>query len=195
MRFQVSSFKILISYPALAVITLIVLSNVYTNYLLCLTAVLIHETGHLIPMFLFALKPEAFEIRAFNIKIIAKARYNTNFFRDFIITASGALFNLFAFLFFFRINIDLAYVNLFIALFNLLPASSLDGGQLIFLALSRAFSRKTTARIIDIITIITALPIFFFGILILFYSKYNFSLLIIGIYLVLSLFFREEKYL
>jgi stage IV sporulation protein FB len=71
----------------------------------------------------------------------------------------------------------------------------LDGGQLIYILLVKRFTPEISAKILEVITIITALPIFFIGIMVMLNSKYNFSLLFIGIYLILSLFIRDEKYL
>ncbi len=146
-------------------------------------------------MYLFGYNPLGVSIKAFNISILENKRYNSELSKDIIITLAGPLFNIIAFiilLFFYR---EFALVNLFVGVFNLLPAASLDGGQLIYLLLIKRFTHEITAKILDVITIITALPIFFIGIMVLLNSKYNFSLLFIGIYLILSLFIRDEKYL
>lgn len=195
MRLKINNFGIYFSYPAVALITLIVLSNRYTDYLFCVFAVIIHELGHLIMMFALGLKPGSINVKLFNIEINKKSRYDIPFFKDFLITVFGPLFNLIFYFILYNFNRGFAYVNLFIGLFNLLPAAPLDGGQLVFLLLSRFFSRDLSARIIDIITIIICIPVFIFGFLVLFYSKYNFSLLILGVYLILTLFYRDEKYL
>ncbi len=194
MRLKINSFYIYFSFPALAVVSLIVISNFYTDYLLCLCAVIIHELGHLSAMFILGLKPESISIELFNIKINDNLRYKNSLLIDLIVTVAGPLLNLLFFLIFLNISGKFSGVNLFIGLFNLLPAASLDGGQILFLILSNYLRRELSAKIVDIITIIIALPVFFFGILVLLYSKYNFSLLVIGIYLILSLFYREEKY-
>lgn len=195
MRLKVNNFSINLSFPVLALCALVVISNQYTNYILCITAVVIHESGHLFIMFLFNRKPKALEVKLFNITIVQDSRYKTAFYKDVLITAAGPLFNILIYLLFFGFYPEFATVNLFIGLFNLLPAASLDGGQIIYLFLTKFFTAEKSAKIADIITIITAFPVFVSGILLLFNSKYNFSLLFIGIYLFLSLFFKNEKYL
>ena len=45
------------------------------------------------------------------------------------------------------------------------------------------------------VSIIKFLPVFIIGLLVLFQSKNNFSLLFISLYLILSLFLRDKKYL
>lgn len=146
-------------------------------------------------MCIFKYQPIGIEIKSFNIKIIEKLRFKKELYKDIIIILAGPFFNIIAYLVFLLFNLKLSYINLYIGLFNLLPAASLDGGQLLYLFLQKRFTAGLSAKIADIITIITAFPICCFGIIILFKSKYNFSLLFIGIYLFLSLFLREEKYL
>lgn len=195
MRFKINRFSVYLSFPAIALISIIVISNSYTNYLLCFLAIIIHELGHLVFMYLFGYNPIGVNVKAFNISIIENKRYNSEFSKDIIITLAGSLFNILVsliLLFFYR---EFALVNLFVGLFNLLPAASLDGGQLIYLLLVKRFTPEISAKILEVITIITALPIFLIGIMVMLNSKYNFSLLFIGIYLILSLFIRDEKYL
>ncbi|MCH5303679.1 MAG: site-2 protease family protein [Ruminococcus sp.] len=195
MRLKINNFVISISFPALAVFSFFVINTNLSRFFLCLVSIVIHETGHLSAMMFLGLNPKGIEIKAFDIKIIENSRYNTSFSKDILITLSGPLFNIFAFLAFISFSKDFAYINLFIGIFNLLPATSLDGGQIVYLVLSKHLSTDKSAKITDIITIITALPLFFFGLLILLNSKYNFSMLFLGIYLFLTLFIRDEKYL
>ncbi len=195
MRLKINSFYIYISFPSIALISIMILSNFMTSYFLCLIAIIIHETGHLLFMVLLKCYPAGIEIKSFNIKIIKKFRYKEKYYKDILITLAGPVFNILSFSVFLNFNSKLSYINLFVGLFNLLPAASLDGGQLIYLFLRKRFSAEISTKITDIITIITAFPVCLSGIMILFSSKYNFSLLFIGLYLFLSVFIREEKYL
>lgn len=195
MQLRINNFYIYISFPAVAFVAAIVISNFYTNYLLCLGAVIIHESGHLIFMYLLGIIPSGIEIRPFNITIIEKQRYKSPLYIDIIITSAGPLFNFLLYICCFNNFLSFAYVNLLLGLFNLLPAAALDGGQILYLLLTKIFSREKSAKIIDITTILVSLPIFFIGLFVLLNSKYNFSLLFIGLYLILTLFIRDKKYL
>lgn len=195
MRLRISNFYIYLTFPSVALISFMIISNFWTSYFLCLTAILIHEVGHLSLMIIFKYYPLGIEIKCFNIKIIEQFRYKSDFYKDFLITLAGPFFNIIFFFLLFNSNKRLAFINLYIGLFNLLPAASLDGGQLLFLFLQKRFTAEISARITDVITLITAFPVCVIGIMILFSSEYNFSLLFIGFYLVLSVFIREEKYL
>ncbi|MGN0489114.1 MAG: site-2 protease family protein [Ruminococcus sp.] len=195
MTLKIKSISIIISFPAIALVTLIIVTNFLTNYLLCFIAIIIHESAHLIAMYICGSKPRAFEISLFDIKIIENNRLTLSFYKDIIITLSGPVINILMYFLFLYIDIPFAYVNLFLGLFNLLPCASLDGGQVIYLILSKRISERLTERIIDILTLITLFPIFVVGIIVLFNSNYNFSLLFLCLYLLLSLFIKKSKYL
>ena len=188
-------FFIDFSYPSLALIALIVISNINTGYLLCFISVLIHESGHLLAMKLCGFSSSGIKISLFNIEIIEKNRHCTDFRSDILITASGPLINLATYFISLPLNTAFAYVNLLIGLFNLLPAASLDGGQLLYLFLSKRLSNEKSAKIVDVVTLISIFPLFLVGILVLLNSRYNFSLLFISMYLILSIFIRKDKYL
>ncbi|MBR1731857.1 MAG: hypothetical protein IJ725_05440, partial [Ruminococcus sp.] len=130
-----------------------------------------------------------------DIKICDNSRHRLDYKGDLFITAAGPAVNILLFLIFYYINSQLALVNLFIGAFNLLPAASLDGGQLLYLFLTRRLTGRISAFIIYIITIIVSIPLFIIGILVLFQSRYNFSLLLISLFLILSLFIKDDKYL
>ncbi len=78
---------------------------------------------------------------------------------------------------FYNINKDFAITNLAVGRFQILPISSLDGSNALeFLGVS-----KNTRFIISIIT---AFFFAFIGFMVLIYSKYNFSILAISVYLI-----------
>ena len=176
-------------------LTFVVISNFSTGYLLSFCAVLLHELGHLSAMFICKNLPDGLAISAFDIKIIKYNRYRQSFCKDIFITSAGVLINFILFVIFYKFLINFAFVNLFVGIFNLLPASNLDGGQLLLLLLSKQFAWDTSQKIVDIITFALSFPLFLLGSLVLFNSKYNFSLLIISVYLILSIFFKKDKVL
>ena len=193
MNFSIKDFRVTLNFSAIFFIAFIVIGSFNTKYLLCFFAIIIHEVGHIIAMFLCNIKPFGIEITAFDIKIINNNRVNLSVLKDIFITIAGPLINFIFFVLFIFTYKDFAFVNICIGLFNLLPSSSLDGGQLLFLLLSRNKSVKNSILVIDIITIILSLPMFITGILIFINSKYNFSLIYISIYLILSVFLKKDK--
>lgn len=193
MEIKLKGFLIRVTYPAVALLTFAAVSNLAAGYISCFLAFIIHEAGHLLAMKLCSCKPRGVIISSFDVKILESGRFRVPLFKDIVITLAGPLFNLTAFACTFSANRVFAGVNLCIGLFNLLPALSLDGGQVLYLILSKFFTADTCVRVINTATVIISAPLFFFGIMVLLNSPYNFSLLFIGIYLILSLFLKRDK--
>lgn len=193
MRLRIKGFALTISFPAICLFTVLIILN--CDYIYCLFGITLHEAGHIAAILILKHNIKGVSISLFDIKILEKSRYKLNLKIDLIVTAAGPFINLLLFSAFYYFNTTFAWINLFIGLFNLLPAMSLDGGQLLYLILSYKLSSKASTLIIDIITTVLSIPLFFFGIVILLNSQYNFSLLFISIYLVLSLFIKEDRYL
>lgn len=195
MTIKINNLKIIITFPFIALFTIIVISNRLHNYVFCLLSILVHESGHLMGMCIFKSLPKVVSISAFDIKLIETNRSYLTVNKDILITILGPFTNIITFLLFYFINTTYSYINLFVGLFNLLPSKSLDGGQLLYLILSKFINESKVKLIIDILTILFSAPLFLVGIFILLKSKYNFSLLFICIYLILSIFYKDDKYL
>lgn len=195
MKFHIKSFALYISYPCLALVSLLICGNLFTDYLLCFFAVVLHELCHVLMMKLRGVKICGISISAFDIRIIERGRYSLGFSSDLLVTLSGPFVNILLFLVFCDFSFEFAVINLFLGLYNLLPAAGLDGGQMLFLILSKRFSPAKSAFITDIVTVVISVPMFIVGLAILFYSKYNFSMLFISLYLILTVFLKEDKYL
>lgn len=139
-------------------------------------------------MFLSNCKPYKVTVTLFDVAI--ERRTDVTYLQDVLITISGPLYNfIFALLFTFVYK-PLAVSNLLIGLFNLLPVATFDGGQLIKLMLTRRLCDKTTDIILNILSFIFFVPMFCLGLLFLFKSKYNYSLLLISLYLISVLFVK-----
>ena len=193
MRLKIKGFELSVSYPALCVFSCLIILNF--EYMYCILAVTFHETAHLTVLALTESKVSGLEITLFDFKILAKSRHRLNYKSDITVSAAGPAANILLFLIFLNISSGFALINLFIGVFNLLPASGTDGGQIIYLLLTERFSAKTASVILDVLTLIVSIPMFAVGILVLFKSKYNFSLLLISLFLLTTLFVKEDKYL
>ncbi len=190
MRLTAGNTKISFQYLYVAILAFILILDKSGGIFCCFLASFFHETGHLIALFFLKQRVEEVKFSVFDIQI--KSSHYLDFKRELIIVLSGVLLNFLLFIFFYRIIPLFALANLFIGIFNILPVSTLDGGQAINLVLTRFFSKEKSAIIINILTVIVSIPIFTIGIIILLNTKYNFSFLALGLYLILTVFMNKE---
>ena len=186
MRFRLFSVDFYFPFLVVALMSTVMILDTTFKVCACLVSAIIHETGHLIAMCLFSIKPKSITLKAFD--IVIDADISNSFWSDLTVTLSGPLFNLLFSLAFFPVSKLLSLANICIGIFNLLPIQTFDGGHALTLLLCSRFSAHTSEKIIKVITFLFLVPFFFVGIMVLFYSKYNNSLLLISLYLVAILF-------
>ena len=168
---------------------------------MCCFAVLIHESGHLIMMLIFGCKPRKISISLFEIAINDDSRQEKSNLQNFLIIFFGPFANFICFILIFLLYLcsgtdflKFAYVNLSLCILNLLPVISFDGGKMLYLLLSIRFCSRTAEKAVNILTFIALFPIAVLGFVILFNSDYNFSLLFVCGYIILSLIFKNNRY-
>ncbi len=179
-----SSFKtsISIKFSFLATVALLTLSETSASVFMSLMSCFLHETGHLLAMFLFGVDVKKIVLYGAGIKIIRGYSLKEKK-KEFIILISGCLMNITMFLLFFFLKGDsfrtFAVINLVTAIFNILPIKSLDGGAIILLLTEEKPQLFTFVNILT--TIITPL---FVVVFILLFSRFriNPSLVISGVY-------------
>ncbi len=195
-------FKIDIKIFLMAIIFLIV--NQIDMYILFMLFAIIHECFHLLTGIILGYKVKSIRIMALGISIAFKEReeeYNTkikksnfNNLKKIIILIMGPVSNiLIAFLFLFLDMAEVVYINVLIAIFNLLPIYPLDGGQILNRVLRIVYGNfeayKITNSINNIImSIITALASI--GIL---YTK-NLAIIFIIIFMWYLIIKENRKY-
>ena len=202
MKLRIADVQIEISYTLICIASVCVIFNILEGLLWCTLAVIIHESGHLLAMLKCGYAPEKIKISAFEIKIFDSKRQSRSEKQNFFIIFSGPAVNFICFIPFYLLYLlgngnflPFALANLSVGLFNSLPVLSLDGGQIIFILLKRRLNPARAEKIVDIITLITIFPLAVLGFAVLFKSKYNFSLLFICAYLIISLVTRSDRYI
>lgn len=191
-----------ISFPFLTILTLLLLIDNNGTIVYGVLAALIHELGHISAMMIKKCRPQKISFRAFDINIIDKTRVKRNYNDDLFILISGPMFNLIFCLLLYIIHkfcgcdwlIRPIYENIFIAVFNILPIESLDGGQIFFNLLCRRLSVKTAANFTVLISFMVLLPVAVFGFYILIVSRYNFLLLLLSCYLMGILLLKHKEF-
>lgn len=197
--FKDCDFKI--GIPFLSFITLILLLDRSGMIFWCLMAIFIHESGHIICMAVQKRKLRKIHFCLFDVKIESSADILRSYKNDMILMFSGPLANILVFLLLELVNITLknnciklfSAENILIAIFNLLPINSLDGGQILSLFLKMYVNEVYVEKILNLTSIIFLVPIIILGMNVLLRSKYNFSLLLVSLYLLTRLFFYNDK--
>ena len=180
-----------VSFPFLAIFTLLLFTDNNGTILYGIVAAAIHEFGHIVAMIIKKCTPKKISLRAFDINIVDNERVRRSYNDDIFILMAGPLANIFFCLVFYIIYkftgcvwlIKLIYEDAFIGVFNILPIESLDGGQILFNLLCRKLSFKTAINFTFLISFMVLLPVAVLGFYMLIVSKYNFSLLLLSCYL------------
>ncbi len=161
---------------------------------------IIHELGHIIAMIMQKNYIKEIRFGFFSVDIIDSNRVLLNYNKSIFVLLSGSMIN-FALAFLLKlvylytgnyvVNI-IFYQNIYIGVLNLLPVSILDGGQIAFILLSKKCGFDKALKIMQTLSIIVLFPVLLIGFLILLQSKYNYSLLILGCYLMACLLFKDD---
>lgn len=201
MKFKIGKTDVSISFLMICLASLCIIMGVFQNFLLCAFAILIHETGHIITMHLFGYSPSKIVISLYEIQIADNSRQKRTNKQNFLIIFFGPFTNFVCFiicyllyLFCNAIFLPFAVANLSICVFNLLPVMSLDGGQMLYILLLKKHSETFAEKAVNVITFIFLFPLAAVGFLLLFNSEYNFSLLFVCIYILLSLVCKNNRY-
>ena len=179
-----------------------VMDKSYTAIFGILSAAL-HEIGHILAI---CLKKGNIKEIAFGIVNIDIASDSYSFSDlenkdELFILLSGPLINLilasilkiiYFYSGYYMVNL-IAYQNFFLGIVNLLPISSLDGGRILYILLCRKLDFILSEKILNIISILFLIPVCILGFLVLIKSKYNFSLLILGCYLLSYVLLRNDN--
>ncbi len=118
---------------------------------------LCHELGHLAALALVGGRVERLRLSALGAELQADTRY-LPYGREILCSLAGPGVNLLLALFFSRWmgNYIFGGANLLLALFNLLPVPSLDGGRILLLAVSWAFGPWVADGVCRVVGLLTA---------------------------------------
>lgn len=188
MKFRFLKTDISIGYEVAAAISAVLILDSDYRVICCVFAAVLHELGHLLMMRCFHIRVHRVKIGIFDVLI--KADSPSRFCQELCVTLGGPAMNLLCAAIFMPFHQNLFYADLALGLFNLLPVMTLDGGRLLYLMLSRRFLPKTCSVILRLTTFVMLLPFFTAGLLMLFRSGYNYSLLAISLYLLAVFLFK-----
>lgn len=180
-----------VGFPFAAAVTLMFLYDTSGTAVVSVCAAFLHELGHLLCLFWFGETPQSLKLGLSGMEIVRAKGQRLSFPREIAAALAGPLVNLFLFFVLAAWSgwgsnarlLEAASVNLLLALFNLLPVSALDGGRALYFFMCRFCTMQAAQRMVTICSVLCLLPCAFLGFYLLLRSGYNFSLLLVTIYL------------
>ncbi len=160
---------------------------------LLLIAALLHEIGHLLMLKSCGISLEGLSFRALGIEIVTGDMRYIPYRKEMLIAMAGPAANLLAFLLTilfvnFVGNIDgalfFAVVNIALAGINLMPVEGLDGGRMLSAVLLPTLGVEKGEAVLSAVSTISSLIVAALGIWLLWVTGYNFSLAMVGAYLI-----------
>ena len=204
MTIKIFSLRIDISFLFLVLLSFLLYFN-KKIFISSIFSTSIHEFGHIFASFCCGQNIQKIKINAFNFEIIKLTEQYSKNFNNILISAFGPIFNLItAILFYiFYLNLTnrsdlleiLVISNFLLFLLNMLPIKNLDGGEILYYFLIKKLDTETAIGIVETVSIVFLVPITIIGLVILLRDKYNFSLLVLCIYLFFILIFKKNVHL
>ena len=190
MKLRIANLDLYIGYEAIAAMTAVLLLDRDNRVIFCFLAAILHELGHLLMMLLCGVRVRAIRLRLFDVLIQSDEAPTVK--ADVLITLGGVVANFLFALLLYPVGMKYALPHFALGVFNLLPVMSLDGGHLLAIILDKRFSPRTVAITLKVTTFVFLLPLMTAGLYVLLNSGYNYSLLIISIYLIILLFLNNR---
>lgn len=200
MEIKINGVRVRITFLFTALIAFVLSVKAPANVLMTVLSSFLHEIGHLSVMIALGNYPEAviFELTGINIKRMQSVKISM---KNEIFTALGGpaanciVFLICTFIFCFHkseIILTVSAVNLILMIFNLLPVKGLDGGMILYFFLFSRFNGIVAEKTLRITSAVFLVLIYLWGFYILFAGGYNFTLLLIAVFLTFSAVSKAE---
>ncbi len=201
MIIKINGIKVEITFLFVAFISFIISLDTPSNVFITISSSILHEAGHLFTMISLGNKPEKVKFELAGINIIRNQETSISTKNEILISLGGPLINALmtavcciVLAFYNNENVlTFACINLILMTFNLLPVKKLDGGRILYFLLSTKLDFMLCSKILKITSLCFILIIFVWGIYIFVASSYNFSLIIIAVFLFIS-YFNDNEY-
>ncbi|MDR3344867.1 MAG: site-2 protease family protein [Oscillospiraceae bacterium] len=199
MKLRLKRCEVELHFLFAAAITLMLILDTGGTAALGVASCLAHECGHLLCLLLFGEQPRRITVGAFGMRIERTGAVRLSLKQECAAALAGPAVNLLlagVLALFCRPEIPAfqkaALVNLGLALFNLLPIEALDGGHALYYTLSATrLGEDRVRQICSRSSIIVLIPLICLGAALLVHSGYNFTLLIVSVYLFMLFWVKE----
>lgn len=201
MHLETGKTTVSVTFPFAATVVLMLLWCEEEIVIISLFSSLFHESGHLFFMLLFSCVPRLIEFGAFGIRIEKNENRLISYRKEAIIALGGIFSNMILSAvgigFYFWVknewSLRLFAVNIFIALFNLIPVRQLDAGRCLECIFSSFADEEKGERILNLIS---SFSVFFVAVCCVLYNifiSFNISFIAVTVYLILISTFKEFK--
>lgn len=189
MRFKLFGTEFYISFLFSLIITVMIAFDKTGYAIPLLLSVLAHEGGHLAAMWISDCAPRRVRLVPAAVEITVPV--GTPYKHDLAVTLCGPAVNILLFVtmwlnfMFYKNSLTLVYaaVNLAVALFNLLPVSGLDGGNVLYIIISRKHGAEKACLTLKILTLAVAAILVTTGVFLIVKGNFNPSFFITALYL------------
>lgn len=188
MRFKLGACRIQVDFLFAAMAALMLVLGEPPLIIALLTSSVCHELGHVAALLLCRGKIALLRLSAFGMCLERQGNLTLSYRQEMACAWAGPGVNLLLGGLFYCMGQPFwmpASINFCLGLFNLLPAFPMDGGRGLYYLLLSLLPERAARPVMLTVTFLTLLLLFFFGILLLFQSKYNISMLVVSVYLLI----------
>lgn len=160
-----------------------------------LLAVFLHEAAHISALCLFRAHIRTVTLSALGCRVILDSESRLSYAKSGIVSLAGPLINLISFgvaVAFGKGTHPFAYASLALGMLHILPIEPLDGGLALRSFLSIRLDPRTAARVSFGVSLALLFPLAVLGFTVLLYTKNNYSLLALSIYIMLYLVLKRD---
>lgn len=175
--------------------TLLLMMSLSVSYMvwLCLAASLVHECGHALMMWAVHDRPGRITVGLFGVHIERSAAACLGYRKVCAVSLAGPVINVIMGLLLWMLHCPIASaVNGGLALFNVLPITSLDGGEALYALLCERTDEATANRISHYVSLVVLFPLAVVGFWLMLAERGNYTLLLMCIYLIFLLLLKEK---
>ena len=195
LEFSVKGCRLTIRFSFFSLLAFCCLFAGASSSAFLLLAVLLHEGAHLFVMCLFRAPPESVDLSALGCHMILRQQMPLSYRQNVLVSLAGPFANLISFAVMLLVSRQghiFAQASLTLGIFHCLPIEPLDGGLALRALLSSFLETEQAEKITFAVSLLLLFPLSLLGFFILLRTRYNFSLLLMSLYLMLYLVLKRD---
>lgn len=191
MTFRIHNIKLTLRFGFFAVLAVVLTLDGGAHVLSAFLAVTVHEAGHILAAKLCGMQIKSVTFGALGIHMAGETA-SVSAFRRAVVSLAGPLANLLGFLLLLPLPRAYPAVQLTLFAFHVLPAVPLDGGTALYCLLCGTFGERTAERTVTVLSVLLALTLGTLGFSVLLSTGYNFTLLVLAVYILFYLILKQR---